>query len=131
MSGHCYGVKHRRARLVAGWVTQALEQGRLGSCAHAGYHQYFNRHCHYTSNRRLHLLLGAEYLCAEIHEKTLTIKAEVLAFSTSLYLRETLTDCSVGRVHWCLRSADHNSGDVHHALVKMKILTGVYILNTV
>ena len=24
-------VKQRRARLVAGWVTQALEQGRLGS----------------------------------------------------------------------------------------------------
>ena len=35
-------VKQRRARLVAGWVTQALEQGRLGSCSHAGYHQYYN-----------------------------------------------------------------------------------------
>ena len=34
-------VKQHRARLVAGWVTQALEQGRLGSCAHAGYHQYY------------------------------------------------------------------------------------------
>ena len=35
-------VKQRRARLVARWVTQALEQGRLGSCAQAGYHQYYN-----------------------------------------------------------------------------------------
>ena len=35
-------VKQRRARLVAGWVTQALEQGRLGSYAHARYHQYYN-----------------------------------------------------------------------------------------
>ena len=35
-------VKQPRARLVAGWVTQALEQGQLGSCAHAGYHQYYN-----------------------------------------------------------------------------------------
>ena len=34
--------KQRRARLVAGWVTQALEQGRLSSCAHSGYHQYYN-----------------------------------------------------------------------------------------
>ena len=42
VSGHCCEVKQRRARLVAGWVTQALEQGRLGSCAHAGYHQYYN-----------------------------------------------------------------------------------------
>ena len=42
MSGHSCEVKQRRARLVAGWVTQALEQGRLGSCAHAGYHQYYN-----------------------------------------------------------------------------------------
>ena len=37
----CCEVKQRRARLVAGWVTQALEQGRLGSCTHAGYHQYY------------------------------------------------------------------------------------------
>ena len=37
-----FEVKQRRARLVAGWVTQALEQGRLGSCAHAGYHHYYN-----------------------------------------------------------------------------------------
>ena len=41
VSGHCCEVKQRRARLVAGWVTQALEQGRLGSCAHAGYNQYY------------------------------------------------------------------------------------------
>ena len=41
VSGHCCEVKQQRARLVAGWVTQALEQGRLGSCAHAGYHQYY------------------------------------------------------------------------------------------
>ena len=41
VSGRCCEVKQRRARLVAGWVTQALEQGRLGSCAHAGYHQYY------------------------------------------------------------------------------------------
>ena len=41
VSDHCCEVKQRRARLVAGWVTQALEQGRLGSCAHAGYHQYY------------------------------------------------------------------------------------------
>ena len=31
-------------------MTQALEQGRLGSCAHAGYHQYY----------RLHALLASE-----------------------------------------------------------------------
>ena len=41
VSGQCCEVKQRRAWLVAGWVTQALEQGRLGSCAHAGYHQYY------------------------------------------------------------------------------------------
>ena len=41
MSGQTCEVKQRRARLVAGWVTQALEQGRLDSCAHAGYHQYY------------------------------------------------------------------------------------------
>ena len=45
VSGQCCEVKQQRAKLVAGWVTQALEQGRLGSCAHAGYHQ------HYTSCR--------------------------------------------------------------------------------
>ena len=42
MSGQCCEVKQRRARLVAGWVTQALEQGRLGSYAHAGYHQFYS-----------------------------------------------------------------------------------------
>ena len=36
VSGQCCKVKQRRARLVAGWVTQVLEQGRLVSCAHAG-----------------------------------------------------------------------------------------------
>ena len=41
VSGKCCEVKQRRARLVAGWVTQALEQGQLGSCAHAGYHRYY------------------------------------------------------------------------------------------
>ena len=43
VSGQCCKVKQRRARLVAGWVTQPLEQG---NCAHAGYHQYysFQRH---------------------------------------------------------------------------------------
>ena len=40
--GQCDEVKQHRAQLVAGWVTLALEQGRLGSCAHAGYHQYYN-----------------------------------------------------------------------------------------
>ena len=29
VSGQCCEVKQRRAWLVAGWVTQALEQGRL------------------------------------------------------------------------------------------------------
>ena len=42
VSGQCCEVKQPIARLVAGWVTQALEQGRLGSSAHAGYHQYYN-----------------------------------------------------------------------------------------
>ena len=42
VSGQCCEVKQHRARLVAVWVIQALEQGRLGSCAHAGYHQYYN-----------------------------------------------------------------------------------------
>ena len=42
VSGQSFEVKQHRARLVAGWVTQALEQGRLGSCAHAGYHQYYS-----------------------------------------------------------------------------------------
>ena len=41
MSGQNCEVKQRRARLVAGLVTQALEQGRLGCCAHAGYHHYY------------------------------------------------------------------------------------------
>ena len=38
VSGQSCEVKQCKARLVAGWVTQAL----LGSCAHAGYHQYYN-----------------------------------------------------------------------------------------
>ena len=42
VSGQKCVVKQQRAWLVAGWVTQALEQGRLGGCAHAGYHQYNN-----------------------------------------------------------------------------------------
>ena len=42
VSGQSCKVKQRRAWFVAGWVTQALEQGRLGSCAHAGYHQYYS-----------------------------------------------------------------------------------------
>ena len=42
VSGQSCEVKQRRAQLVAGWVTQALEHGRLGSCAHAGFHQYYN-----------------------------------------------------------------------------------------
>ena len=41
-------VKQRRAQLVAGWVTQALEQGRLGSCTHVGYHQYSLLHFTYV-----------------------------------------------------------------------------------
>ena len=39
MSGQSCEVKQRRAWLVAGWVTQVLEQGLLSSCTHAGYHQ--------------------------------------------------------------------------------------------
>ena len=35
------GKLSNRARLVAGLLTQALKQGRLGSWAHAGYHQYY------------------------------------------------------------------------------------------
>ena len=42
VSDQCCLVKQHRAWLVAGWVTQALEQRRLDSCAHAGYHQYYN-----------------------------------------------------------------------------------------
>ena len=41
VSGQSYEIKQSRAQLVAGWVTQALEQGRLVSCAHAGYHQFY------------------------------------------------------------------------------------------
>ena len=41
VSGQCCEVKQHRARFVAGWMTQALEQGRLGSCTHGGYHQYY------------------------------------------------------------------------------------------
>ena len=40
--GQCCKVKQQGAQLVAGWVTQSLKQGQLGSCAHAGYRQYFN-----------------------------------------------------------------------------------------
>ena len=39
-----------------------------------------------------------------------------------------LHDCSVGWVHWCWKSTDHNTRDVHRAHVKVKILTGAYIL---
>ena len=42
VSGQSCKVKQCRARFVAGRVTQALEQGRLGSCAHAWYHHYYN-----------------------------------------------------------------------------------------
>ena len=42
VSGQSSEDKQRRAWLVAGWVNHALEQGRLGSCAHAWYHQYHN-----------------------------------------------------------------------------------------
>ena len=38
MSGQCCEIQQLGARLVAGCVTEALEQGPLGSCAHAGYH---------------------------------------------------------------------------------------------
>ena len=49
VSGHCCEVKQQGAWLVAGWVTQALEQGRLGSCAHAGYHHFYNNYRHQSS----------------------------------------------------------------------------------
>ena len=39
-----------------------------------------------------------------------------------------LHDSSVGRVHWCLKSTDHNIRGVHRALVKVNLLTDVYIL---
>ena len=42
VSGQSCEVKQRRTRLVTGWVTQALEQGRLGSCTHVGYNRYYN-----------------------------------------------------------------------------------------
>ena len=45
--------------------------------------------------------------------------------SSLIYIN--LHDCSVGRVHWCWRSTDH----INHAFVKVKILTGVYISNSV
>ena len=47
----CLFIKLKLGRVGMGGVgfgpscpapTQALEQGRLGSCAHAGYHQYYN-----------------------------------------------------------------------------------------
>ena len=61
VSGQCWEVKQQssvsswigdvgklsnRARLVAVLVTQALEQGRLGSCVHAGYNQYYKMNCY-------------------------------------------------------------------------------------
>ena len=42
VSGQSCVVKQHRARLVAGCMTQALEQGRLDSCTHAGYHQFYS-----------------------------------------------------------------------------------------
>ena len=39
-----------------------------------------------------------------------------------------LHDCSVGEVHQCWVSVDHNTRDVRRALTKVKILTGVYVL---
>ena len=39
-----------------------------------------------------------------------------------------LHDCSVGEVHQCWKSVDHNTRDVRRALIKVKILTGVYVL---
>ena len=59
VSGHCCEVKQRRARLVAGWVTQALEQGRLGSCAHAGYHQYYTYMANNVTSVQTAPLLGS------------------------------------------------------------------------
>ena len=37
-------------------------------------------------------------------------------------------NCSVGEVHQCWKSVDHNTRDVRRALIKVKILTGVYVL---
>ena len=39
-----------------------------------------------------------------------------------------LHDCSIGEVHQCLKSVDHNTRDVRRALIKVKILMGVYVL---
>ena len=39
-----------------------------------------------------------------------------------------LHDCSVGEVHQCWKSVDHNTRDVRRALIMVKILTGVYVL---
>ena len=39
-----------------------------------------------------------------------------------------LHDCSVGEVHQCWKSVDHNTRDVRRALIKVKMLTGVYVL---
>ena len=58
MSGQSCEFKQWRARLVAGWVTQALEQGRLGSCTHAGYHQYYDILCDPVSVIGVYQLLG-------------------------------------------------------------------------
>ena len=41
VSVQCCEVKQRRAWLIAGCVTQALEQELLG-CANAGYHLHYN-----------------------------------------------------------------------------------------
>ena len=39
-----------------------------------------------------------------------------------------LHDCFVGEVHQCWKSVDHNTRDVRPALIKVKILTAVYVL---
>ena len=39
-----------------------------------------------------------------------------------------LHDCSVGEVHQCWKSVDHNTRDVRRALIKVRILTGVHVL---
>ena len=52
--------------------------------------------------------------------------AEVSSKSSLAY--RNLHDYSVGRVHWSWKSTDHNTCDVHRDLIKVKVLTGVYIL---
>ena len=46
--------------------------------------------------------------------------------STLAYLN--LHDCFVGKVHSCWKSVSHNTRDVRRAIIKVKILTGTYIL---